>query len=239
MLDITDNIVDSKVVRPPNVRCYDDEDPYLVVAADKGTATFSDIANGISADYGFWLGDAFASGGSVGYDHKGMGITARGAWESVKRHFREMNINIQTTDFTVVGIGDMGGDVFGNGMLLSPHIKLLGAFNHIEIFIDPNPDTAASFKERKRLFETPRTTWKDYDRKLISKGGGVFSRSAKAINISPEMQQVFQISAEQLTPTELMHAMLKAHVDLLWNGGIGTYVKATTESHADTENRTK
>ena len=237
MLDITDNIVAGEIVPPANVRRYDDDDPYLVVAADKGTATFSDVANALSQEYGFWLGDAFASGGSVGYDHKGMGITARGGWESVKRHFRELGTNIQTTDFTVIGIGDMGGDVFGNGMLLSEHIRLVGAFNHIEIFLDPNPDAAISFKERKRLFETPGLTWKDYNKDLISKGGAVYDRTAKAIDLSPQAQQVLRIKRKQLTPNELLNAMLKAPVDLLWNGGIGTYVKATTETHADTENR--
>ncbi len=237
MLDITDNIVDNKVVHPANVKRYDDDDPYFVVAADKGTATFSDIANGLSAEYGFWLGDAFASGGSVGYDHKAMGITARGAWESVKRHFRELGVDIQTTDFTVVGIGDMGGDVFGNGMLLSRHIQLVGAFNHIEIFLDPNPDCEASYKERQRLFTTPGLSWKDYDKTLISEGGGVFDRTAKAIDISPAVQRRLNIKKTKLTPNELMHAMLQAPIDLLWNGGIGTYVKASTESHADTENR--
>lgn len=237
MLDITDNIVDSKIDHPANVKRYDEDDPYLVVAADKGTATFSDIANSVSEEYGFWLGDAFASGGSVGYDHKAMGITARGAWESVKRHFRELGTDVQTTDFTVIGIGDMGGDVFGNGMLLSEHIQLLGAFNHIEIFLDPNPDPKVSFEERKRLFTTPRISWKDYNPKLISEGGGVYDRTAKAIDISPEVRERFKIKKKKLTPNELMHAMLKAPVDLLWNGGIGTYVKASTESHADTENR--
>lgn len=237
MLDITDNIVDDKVAHPKNVKRYDEDDPYLVVAADKGTATFSDIANSVSEEYGFWLGDAFASGGSVGYDHKAMGITARGAWESVKRHFRELGTDIQTTDFTVVGIGDMGGDVFGNGMLLSEHIQLLGAFNHIEIFIDPDPDPKASFEERKRLFATPGISWKDYNPKLISRGGGVYDRTAKAIDISPEARKRFGIKKKTMTPNELMHALLKAPVDLLWNGGIGTYVKASAESHADTENR--
>ena len=237
MLDITDNIVDDKVVHPANVKRYDEDDPYLVVAADKGTATFSDIANGISAEYGFWMGDAFASGGSVGYDHKAMGITARGAWESVKRHFREMGMNIQSTDFTVIGVGDMAGDVFGNGMLLSRHIQLVGAFNHIEIFLDPNPDSEVSYKERERLFNTPGLSWKDYDPSLISEGGGVFDRTAKAIDISPAVQKRLKIKDARLTPNELMHAMLKSPVDLLWNGGIGTYVKASSESHADTENR--
>ena len=237
MLDITDNYVGDKVVSPPDVVRYDEDDPYLVVAADKGTATFSDIANGISEEYGFWLGDAFASGGSVGYDHKGMGITARGAWESVKRHFRELGTDIQTTDFTVIGVGDMSGDVFGNGMLLSKHIQLIGAFNHIEIFIDPNPNAAKSWRERKRLFDSPGLTWKDYDKKLISAGGGVYDRSAKAIEISEEVQKRLNISASAMTPNELLNAMLKAPIDLLWNGGIGTYVKASTESHGDAENR--
>ncbi len=237
MLDITDNIVDDKIVHPANVKRYDDDDPYLVVAADKGTATFSDIANKISEEYGFWMGDAFASGGSVGYDHKAMGITARGAWESVKRHFRELGVDIQTTDFTAIGIGDMGGDVFGNGMLLSRHIQLVGAFNHIEIFLDPNPDAEISYQERERLFNSPGLSWKDYDKKLISEGGGVFDRTAKAIDISPAVQKRLNITQSKLTPNELMHAMLKAPVDLMWNGGIGTYVKASTQSHADTENR--
>ena len=237
LLDITDNIVGDEIVRPDKVRCYDELDPYLVVAADKGTATFSDIANGLSEEYGFWLGDAFASGGSVGYDHKGMGITARGAWESVKRQFREMGVNTQTTDFTVLGIGDMSGDVFGNGMLLSRHIRLVAAFNHIEIFVDPNPDSATSFVERERLFNSPGLTWKDYNKELISEGGGVFQKSAKSINISPQMQDRFNITETSMTPNELLHAMLKAPVDLLWNGGIGTYVKSTTESHADAANR--
>jgi glutamate dehydrogenase len=205
----------------------------LVVAADKGTATFSDIANSISAEYNHWLGDAFASGGSQGYDHKGMGITARGAWISVMRHFREKNINIQTEDFTVVGIGDMAGDVFGNGMLLSEHICLLAAFNHMHIFIDPTPDSAKSFIERKRLFNTPKTTWADYEKSLISQGGGIFNRDAKTIVISPEMKAAFGIYENTLTPTELMTSLLKAPVDLIWNGGIGTYVKASSESHAE------
>ena len=237
MLDITDNIVGDKLVSPPDVVRYDEDDPYLVVAADKGTATFSDIANSISEEYGFWLGDAFASGGSVGYDHKGMGITARGAWESVKRHFRELGTDVQKNEFTVIGVGDMSGDVFGNGMLLSKHIQLVGAFNHIEIFLDPNPNAAKSWLERKRLFDSPGLTWKDYDKKLISAGGGVYDRSAKAIEISDEVQKRLNISASSLTPNELLNAMLKAPVDLLWNGGIGTYVKASTESHADAENR--
>ncbi len=234
LLDITDNLVSGQVVSPPRVVRHDEDDPYLVVAADKGTATFSDIANGISQDYGFWLGDAFASGGSIGYDHKKMGITARGAWESVKRHFRELGMDIQSRDdFTVVGIGDMGGDVFGNGMLLSRHIKLLAAFNHMHIFLDPNPDPETSYRERERLFALPRSTWEDYEASLISAGGGVYPRSAKAITISPEVQEALAIQAQQLSPTELITQLLKAPVDLIWNGGIGTYVKAKSESHAD------
>ena len=233
LLDITDNRVEDAVVRPRHVVAKDDEDPYLVVAADKGTATFSDIANALSAEYGFWLGDAFASGGSVGYDHKAMGITARGAWVSVQRHFRELGIDVQTTDFTVAGIGDMGGDVFGNGMLLSEHIRLLAAFNHLHIFVDPAPDAAASFVERKRLFELPRSSWADYDKALISAGGGVFNRSAKSITISPEMKQVFDIEVDHLTPNELISYILRSRVDLMWNGGIGTYVKSSQESHTE------
>jgi glutamate dehydrogenase len=237
LLDITDNIVGGKVAPPKDVVRLDEDDPYLVVAADKGTATFSDIANGVSEEYGFWLGDAFASGGSAGYDHKGMGITARGAWETVKRHFRELGTDIQTTGFTCVGVGDMSGDVFGNGMLLSEHIRLVGAFNHLHILVDPEPDAAASWKERKRLFETPRTGWNDYDRSLISKGGGIFERSAKSIALSPEMKARFGIAADRLTPAELIQAMLRSEIDLLWFGGIGTYVKAATESHAEVGDR--
>ena len=222
LLDITDNYKDGEVVKPKNVVCYDEDDPYLVVAADKGTATFSDIANAISLEYGFWLGDAFASGGSIGYDHKKMGITAKGAWESVKRHFYELDMDIQNNDFTVVGIGDMAGDVFGNGMLLSKHIKLVGAFNHIHIFIDPDPDAEKSFKERERLFNLPRSNWTDYDKKFISKGGGVFNRNAKSIPVSNEMQKVFGIKQTEIEPNELIKAILKAKVDLLvewrnWN----------------------
>ena len=233
LLDITDNRGELAVVRPPHVVAKDDDDPYLVVAADKGTATFSDIANSLSAEYDFWLGDAFASGGSAGYDHKKMGITAKGAWVSVQRHFREMGVDVQNTDFTVVGIGDMAGDVFGNGMLLSRHIRLLAAFNHLHIFIDPEPDAATSFAERERLFALPRSSWSDYSTKLISEGGGIFSRSAKSINVSEQMRRVFDIEAQQLTPNELIAHLLKARVDLLWNGGIGTYVKASSESHFD------
>jgi glutamate dehydrogenase len=233
LLDVTDNIVGGEVVGPEQVVRYDDDDPYLVVAADKGTASFSDIANEVSGEYGFWLGDAFASGGSRGYDHKQMGITARGAWESVKRHFRELGTDIQAQDFTVVGIGDMSGDVFGNGMLLSPHIKLIAAFNHMHVFLDPDPDPEASFKERRRLFEQPRSAWSDYNEDVISKGGGVYSRSAKAISISPEAREALGIDADELAPSDLIRAILRAPVDLLWNGGIGTYVKAADETHAD------
>ncbi len=233
MLDITDNIVAGKVVPPANVVRHDEDDPYLVVAADKGTATFSDIANGVSIDYGFWLGDAYASGGSAGYDHKVMGITARGAWELVKRHFRERGTDIQTTDFTCVGIGDMAGDVFGNGMLRSTHTKLIAAFNHMHIFLDPEPDAAKSFAERQRLFNLPRSSWTDYDATLISKGGGIFERSAKSIPVSPEIRQQLGITAERLPPADLIQAILKAPVDLLFFGGIGTYIKASSETQAD------
>jgi glutamate dehydrogenase len=239
LLDLTDNIVAGEVVPPPRVVRYDDDDTYLVVAADKGTATFSDIANGVSADYSFWLGDAFASGGSHGYDHKEMGITARGAWESVKRHFRELGTDIQTTDFTVAGIGDMSGDVFGNGMLLSHHIKLLAAFNHMHVFLDPNPDPEISYAERKRLFELPRSAWSDYDATLISEGGGVYPRSAKSIPISPQVRDALRIEGhDELPPNEVIRAILAAPVDLLWNGGIGTYVKASTESQSDAGDKT-
>ncbi len=237
LLDLTDNIVDGKLVPPPQVVRRDDDDPYLVVAADKGTATFSDIANRISAEYNFWLGDAFASGGSVGYDHKKMGITARGGWECVKRHFRELGIDTQSQDFTAIGIGDMAGDVFGNGMLQSPHMKLLAAFNHQHIFLDPTPDASASFAERQRLFALPRSTWEDYDRKLISKGGGVFPRSAKSIKLSPQIQTMFGVKRDSATPLELIKLILCMQVDLLWNGGIGTYVKASDESHAEVGDR--
>ncbi|WP_323160335.1 NAD-glutamate dehydrogenase [Pseudomonas fluorescens] len=233
LLDITDNLKDGKLVPPANVVRHDDDDPYLVVAADKGTATFSDIANGIAIDYGFWLGDAFASGGSAGYDHKKMGITAKGAWVGVQRHFRERGINVQEDSVTVVGIGDMAGDVFGNGLLMSDKLQLVAAFNHLHIFIDPNPNPATSFVERQRMFDLPRSAWSDYDTSIMSEGGGIFSRSAKSIAISPQMKERFDIQADKLTPTELLNALLKAPVDLLWNGGIGTYVKASTESHAD------
>ena len=235
LLDITDNLVGGQVVPPAEVLRYDADDPYLVVAADKGTATFSDIANEVALSYDFWLGDAFASGGSAGYDHKAMGITARGAWESVKRHFRELGHNTQTQDFTVVGIGDMSGDVFGNGMLLSEHIRLVAAFDHRHIFIDPNPDAARSFVERRRLFDLPRSSWADYELSLISAGGGVFARNAKSIPLTPEICAALGISDqhERMTPQELMRAILTAPVDLLWNGGIGTYVKSTHENNAE------
>lgn len=236
MLDITDNrAADRSVVPPPRVVRHDGDDPYLVVAADKGTAAFSDIANEVSKEYGFWLGDAFASGGSAGYDHKAMGITARGAWESVKRHFRQLGRDTQTEDFTVVGVGDMSGDVFGNGMLLSEHIRLVAAFDHRHVFLDPDPDPAESYAERRRLFDLPRSSWNDYEPKLISEGGGVFPRTAKTIPLSPQVKAALGIESavEAMTPPELMHAILAAPVDLLWNGGIGTYVKASTESHAE------
>ncbi|MDX3245593.1 NAD-glutamate dehydrogenase [Streptomyces sp. ME18-1-4] len=235
LLDITDNMVGGEVVPPADVVRHDEDDTYLVVAADKGTATFSDIANEVAESYNFWLGDAFASGGSAGYDHKGMGITARGAWESVKRHFRELGVNTQAEDFTVVGIGDMSGDVFGNGMLLSEHIRLVAAFDHRHIFIDPNPVAATSYAERRRLFELPRSSWADYDTGLLSTGGGVFPRTAKAIPVNGHIREALGIEAgvTKLTPADLMKAILRAPVDLLWNGGIGTYVKSSTESNAD------
>lgn len=232
MLDLTDNVVKGAVVPPVNVVRHDEDDPYLVVAADKGTATFSDYANGVSEAYGFWLGDAFASGGSVGYDHKKMGITARGAWESVKRHFRALSVNTQTTAFTVAGIGDMSGDVFGNGMLLSEHIQLVVAFDHRHIFIDPSPDAARSYAERKRLFALPRSSWDDYDKSLISPGGGLYSRHAKSVKLSDEARAILGIDAAVMAPVDLLRAILKAPLDLLYNGGIGTYVKASFESHA-------
>ncbi|MGW2724548.1 NAD-glutamate dehydrogenase [Streptomyces sp. NPDC001492] len=235
LLDITDNMVAGEVVPPADVVRHDEDDTYLVVAADKGTATFSDIANGVAETYNFWLGDAFASGGSAGYDHKGMGITARGAWESVKRHFRELGVDTQSEDFTVVGIGDMSGDVFGNGMLLSEHIRLVAAFDHRHIFIDPNPDAATSYAERRRIFELPRSSWADYNTELLSAGGGVFPRSAKAIQLNAHIREALGIEGKvsKMTPADLMKAILQAPVDLLWNGGIGTYVKASTESQAD------
>jgi glutamate dehydrogenase len=233
LLDLTDNIADGEVAPPPDVVRYDEDDPYLVVAADKGTASLSDVANDVSRRTGFWLGDAFASGGSSGYDHKRMGITARGAWESVKRHFRELGRDVQSEEFTVVGIGDMSGDVFGNGMLLSEHIRLLAAFDHRHVFIDPHPDAAASFAERRRLFELPRSSWEDYDPKLISAGGGVWRRSAKSVPLSEEARAALGIEEEKLAPNDLIRALLRAPADLLWNGGIGTYVKASDETHAD------
>ncbi|NXY96273.1 NAD-glutamate dehydrogenase [Streptomyces sp. BR123] len=235
LLDITDNMVGGEVVPPKGVVRHDEDDTYLVVAADKGTATFSDIANGVAESYGFWLGDAFASGGSAGYDHKGMGITARGAWESVKRHFRELGHDTQTQDFTVVGVGDMSGDVFGNGMLLSEHIRLVAAFDHRHIFIDPTPDAAVSYAERRRLFELPRSSWADYNPELLSAGGGIHPRSAKSIPVNAHIREALGIEAgvTKMTPAELMQAVLHAPVDLLWNGGIGTYVKATSETHAE------
>lgn len=234
LLDITDNLdAAGKVIRPDSVIAHDGDDPYLVVAADKGTATFSDIANGVAESYGFWLGDAFASGGSVGYDHKAMGITARGAWEAVKRHFREMGKDIQSEPFTVVGCGDMSGDVFGNGMLLSRCIRLQAAFDHRDIFLDPDPDPAKSYAERERMFALPRSSWQDYDRKKISKGGGVFSRALKSIPLSPEVRRFLGTEAEALSPSEVINLILKAPAELLYLGGIGTYVKARTESHMD------
>jgi glutamate dehydrogenase len=236
LLDVTDNLVDGETVPPPDVVRHDGDDSYLVVAADKGTATFSDLANEIALGYGFWLGDAFASGGSVGYDHKAMGITARGAWVSVQRHFRERGIDCQTEEFTCVGIGDMSGDVFGNGMLCSETTRLVAAFDHRDIFVDPSPDAAASYAERRRLFELPRSSWQDYDEDLISEGGGVFPRSLKSVPISPQMRAALGLPDElgdSATPAQLMKAILQAPVDLLWNGGIGTYVKGSNETHGD------
>jgi glutamate dehydrogenase len=233
LLDLTDNIRGGEVTPPPRVVRYDGDDPYLVVAADKGTARFSDIANGVAAEYGFWLGDAFASGGSSGYDHKQMGITAAGAWESVKRHFRELGRDVSGEPFAVIGIGDMSGDVFGNGMLLSRAIRLVGAFNHREIFIDPDPDPETSWEERKRLFELPSSSWSDYDRARISKGGGVWPRTAKVIELSDEAREALGVAQKRLAPNDVIRALLRAPVELLWNGGIGTYVKASSETHAD------
>ena len=237
LLDLTDNIVAGRVVPPPRVVRRDTDDAYLVVAADKGTATFSDIANGISADYQFWLGDAFASGGSAGYDHKRMGITARGAWECVKRHFRELGTDIQKSDFTAAGVGDMSGDVFGNGVLLSRHMRLQAAFDHRHIFLDPTPDAASSFQERQRLFALPRSSWDDYDRKKISKGGGVVPRTLKSIALSPEARTLLGLDTPTAPPNDIIRAILKMPVDLLWNGGIGTYVKANQESNAEVGDR--
>jgi glutamate dehydrogenase len=237
LLDVTDNRVDGAVAHPSGVRVHDGEDPYLVVAADKGTATFSDTANAIAADYGFWLGDAFASGGSAGYDHKQLGITARGAWESVKWHFRELGKDIMSEPFTVIGVGDMSGDVFGNGMQLSDQIRLLGAFDHRHIFIDPDPDPTVSMAERRRLFALPRSSWEDYDPSLVSSGGGIYSRAAKSIELSDEAREALGIQLRSGTPDEVIRAILKAPVDLVWNGGIGTYVKASQESHEDVGDR--
>jgi glutamate dehydrogenase len=237
LLALTDNLQNNEIEHPRLTKVYDANDPYLVVAADKGTAAFSDVANAIAAEHDFWLDDAFASGGSQGYDHKKMGITARGAWESVKRHFRGVGKNIQAEDFTVVGIGDMSGDVFGNGMLLSPCIELVAAFNHMHIFIDPNPITQTSFAERQRLFDLPRSSWSDYNQKLISQGGGIFSRKAKKIDLSPEIKHLIGCKQSSITPNELIVFLLKAPVDLIWNGGIGTYIKASGETHADVSDK--
>lgn len=237
LLDITDNYVNDKLVQPRDVVVHDEPDAYLVVAADKGTATFSDIANGISKEYEHWLGDAFASGGSNGYDHKAMGITAKGAWESVKQHFREMGTDCQSEDFTVVACGDMSGDVFGNGMLLSKHIRLQVAFNHMHIFVDPNPDSATSYKERERLFNLQRSGWNDYNEKLISKGGGVFEKSAKKIELTPEIQEMLGVKAKTLSPSEFINTALKMKADLFWNGGIGTYVKSSEETNLQVGDR--
>ena len=237
LLDLTDNIVGGEIVPPPSTVRLDGDDPYLVVAADKGTATFSDIANGIAAEYGFWLGDAFASGGSVGYDHKVMGITARGAWESVRRHAAVIGKDVDRDELTVVGIGDMSGDVFGNGLLRSPHVKLVAAFDHRHVFIDPNPDPTVSFAERERLFALPRSSWADYDVSLISAGGGVYPRTLKTIDLTAEARKRLGTDRESLAPHELVSVILRAPVDLLWNGGIGTYVKAASETHADVGDR--
>jgi len=235
LLDITDNLIGGNVQHPPQTVCHDGDDPYLVVAADKGTSSFSDLANKIAAEYGFWLGDAFASGGAHGYDHKKMAITSKGAWISIDRHFRELGIDYQETPFTVVGIGDMSGDVFGNGMLRSNKAKLIAAFDHRHIFIDPNPDPAKSFDERRRLFNLENSSWADYNPGLISKGGGVFSRTDKTITLSPEIKQTFGIAenTKVLTPNELISILLKENVDLLWFGGVGTFIKASHESHGD------
>jgi glutamate dehydrogenase len=232
LLDVTDNIEGDAIVPPPDVLRRDGDDPYLVVAADKGTATFSDTANAIATDRDFWLGDAFASGGSAGYDHKKMGITARGGWEAVKRHFREIDRDIQTTPFTVVGVGDMSGDVFGNGMLLSPELRLVAAFDHRDIFIDPEPDAAVSLAERRRLFELPRSSWQDYNQELLSKGGGIYPRSLKTVPLFAEARKLLGLGSEPVTPADVMRAILKAEVDLLWFGGIGTYVKSSAETDA-------
>ena len=237
LLSVTDNLVDGEIVPPEAVRARDGDDTYLVVAADKGTATFSDTANRVSREYGFWLDDAFASGGSAGYDHKALGITAKGAWESVKRHFKDLGIDTQADEFTVVGIGDMSGDVFGNGMLLSDKIRLVAAYDHRHIFIDPTPDAAVGFEERKRLFETPRSSWDDYDRDKLSEGAGVYPRTAKSITLSAQARAALGLEDESLAPNDVIRAILRAPVDLLWNGGIGTVVKASTETDAEAHDR--
>ena len=238
MLDLTDNSVDGAIVKPANVVCHDGDDPYLVVAADKGTAHLSDSANAISKAYGFWLGDAFASGGSVGFDHKKVGITARGAWVLVRRHFAEMGIDPYSEAFTCVGIGDMGGDVFGNGLIESPHARLLAAFNHLHIFLDPNPNTEASAAERDRLFKAGRAGgWDNYDTSIISTGGGVFDRMAKSITLSDEAKAMLGIEEDEVQPETVVNHILKMDVDLLWNGGIGTYVKASNQTHSDADDR--
>jgi len=237
LLDLTDNIIDGKIITPPNLKCFDDSDYYLVVAADKGTTTFSDIANNLAKKYNFWLGDAFASGGTYGYDHKKLGITAKGVWKSIERRFLEIGYDINSRDFTVVGIGDMSGDVFGNGMLLSNRIQLVAAFNHLHIFIDPNPDPLSSYKERERIFKLPRSSWKDYNANFISEGGGIFNRSDKLIPISMQMKKRFYITEKMLEPNKLIQFILKAKIDLIWNGGIGTYIKASYENNNDVEDR--
>ena len=237
LLSVTDNLVDGKVVHPASVICHDDDDPYFVVAADKGTASFSDIANAIAIDQNFWLGDAFASGGSVGYDHKAMGITAKGAWVSVQRHFAERGLDVQSQPIRVAGCGDMSGDVFGNGMLLSKAIKLVAAFDHRHIFFDPDPDPAQSWEERARLFALPRSSWDDYNRRLISRGGGIFPRSAKTISLTPQIAETLGLKRGDIEPSALISAILKAEVDLIWFGGIGTYVKARAESNGEVGDR--
>jgi glutamate dehydrogenase len=237
LLDLTDNRLQGQVIYPEQTVCYDEADPYLVVAADKGTATFSDIANSIALERGFWLGDAFASGGSNGYDHKKLGITARGAWEAVKRHFYELGHNLKNTPITMIGVGDMSGDVFGNGLLLSHQIKLVAAFDHRHIFIDPTPDVKISFEERQRLFDLPRSSWDDYNKLLISAGGGVYPRDARSITLSMEAQLALSTEEKTVTPEELLHIILMAKVDLFYNGGIGTYIKASTETHEQVKDR--
>ena len=238
LLDVTDNQVDGATFAPERVVRYDDDDPYLVVAADKGTATFSDVANELAAEYGYWLGDAFASGGSSGFDHKAMGITSRGAWISVQAHFRALGVDADTAELTVVGIGDMSGDVFGNGLLRSSHLKLVAAFDHRHVFLDPDPDPEAAYRERSRLFELPSSSWADFDPAVISAGGAVFARAAKSVTLSAEVQRALGVDRASLTPDELVSAILRAPVDLLWNGGIGTFVKASAESDAEVGDRT-